>query len=72
MIAPHCLLPVVRKIAQDRKDKLGPQWTSWVGKAVRKLVRMPFDCAMKILIDYDECNRRSKAYFSPIQMGTFA
>ncbi|KAG2073160.1 hypothetical protein BDR04DRAFT_1152514 [Suillus decipiens] len=27
----------VRKIAKDRKDKLGPQWTSWVGKAVKKL-----------------------------------
>lgn len=27
----------VRKIAEERKDKLGPNWTSWVGKAVRKL-----------------------------------
>ncbi|KAG1855679.1 hypothetical protein DFJ58DRAFT_785911 [Suillus subalutaceus] len=27
----------VRKIAKDRKDKLGPQWASWVGKAVKKL-----------------------------------
>ncbi|KAG1747452.1 hypothetical protein EDB19DRAFT_1687511 [Suillus lakei] len=27
----------VRKIAKDRKDKLGPQWASWVGKTVKKL-----------------------------------
>lgn len=27
----------VRKTAQERKDKLGPNWASWVGKAVRKL-----------------------------------
>ncbi|KAG2143089.1 hypothetical protein DEU56DRAFT_979515 [Suillus clintonianus] len=27
----------VRKIAKDRKDRLGPQWASWVGKAVKKL-----------------------------------
>ncbi|KAG2341687.1 hypothetical protein BDR05DRAFT_965117 [Suillus weaverae] len=27
----------VRKIAKNRKDKLGPQWASWVGKAVKKL-----------------------------------
>ncbi|KAG2127651.1 uncharacterized protein EDB93DRAFT_1332626 [Suillus bovinus] len=27
----------VRKTAKDRKDKLGPQWASWVGKAVKKL-----------------------------------
>ncbi|KAG0706879.1 hypothetical protein DFH29DRAFT_92077 [Suillus ampliporus] len=27
----------VKKIAKERKDKLGPQWASWVGKAVKKL-----------------------------------
>ncbi|OAX36352.1 hypothetical protein K503DRAFT_311745 [Rhizopogon vinicolor AM-OR11-026] len=27
----------VRKTAKDRKDKLGPQWASWVGKAVKRL-----------------------------------
>ncbi|KAG1730860.1 uncharacterized protein EDB91DRAFT_1349549 [Suillus paluster] len=27
----------VRKIAKEKKDKLGPQWASWVGKAVKKL-----------------------------------
>ncbi|KAH7926153.1 hypothetical protein BV22DRAFT_1194612 [Leucogyrophana mollusca] len=27
----------VRKIAQTKKDKLGPQWSSWVTKAVHKL-----------------------------------
>lgn len=27
----------VRNIAQDKKDKLGPKWASWVGKAVRRL-----------------------------------
>ncbi|KAI6040909.1 hypothetical protein EDC04DRAFT_1393727 [Pisolithus marmoratus] len=27
----------VRKTAQERKDKLGPNWATWVGKAVRKL-----------------------------------
>lgn len=27
----------VRKTAQERRDKLGPNWASWVGKAVRKL-----------------------------------
>lgn len=30
----------MRKIAKIRKDKLGPQWASWVGKAVKKLVRL--------------------------------
>lgn len=28
----------VRKSAQEKKDKLGPQWSRWVGKAVHKLV----------------------------------
>ena len=42
-------LLVVRRIAQDKKDELGPRWTSWVGKAVRRLVRMPFDSATKSL-----------------------
>ncbi|KIJ12204.1 hypothetical protein PAXINDRAFT_181643, partial [Paxillus involutus ATCC 200175] len=27
----------VRKIAESRKEKLGPQWTNWVGRAVHKL-----------------------------------
>ncbi|KAG6335228.1 hypothetical protein ID866_3854 [Astraeus odoratus] len=27
----------VRRIADERKDKLGPKWRTWVGKAVRKL-----------------------------------
>ncbi|KIJ61551.1 hypothetical protein HYDPIDRAFT_42526 [Hydnomerulius pinastri MD-312] len=27
----------VRKTAESRKDKLGPQWANWVGKAVHKL-----------------------------------
>jgi hypothetical protein len=29
---------IVKKTAQARKDKLGPKWSSWVGKAVHKLV----------------------------------
>ncbi|KAH7886966.1 hypothetical protein F5I97DRAFT_1871774 [Phlebopus sp. FC_14] len=32
----------VRKMAQARKDKLGPQWTSWVGKAVHRLEEQGF------------------------------
>ncbi|RDB30647.1 hypothetical protein Hypma_005764 [Hypsizygus marmoreus] len=27
----------VRKTAQERKDKLGPLWSNWVGKAIHKL-----------------------------------
>ncbi|KAF9225774.1 hypothetical protein BS17DRAFT_777657 [Gyrodon lividus] len=27
----------VRKFAESRKEKLGPQWTNWVGRAVHKL-----------------------------------
>lgn len=34
------LVKIVKKIAKDREDKLGPQWASWVGKAVKKLVRL--------------------------------
>ncbi|KAG1888062.1 hypothetical protein F4604DRAFT_1715476 [Suillus subluteus] len=37
----------VRKIAKDRKDKLGPQWASWVGKAVKKLVRLNISSSLK-------------------------
>jgi hypothetical protein len=37
----------VRKIAKNRKDKLGPQWASWVGKAVKKLVRLNLPSFLK-------------------------
>jgi hypothetical protein len=30
--------PAVRKAAEEKKDKMGPQWSRWVGKAVHKLV----------------------------------
>ncbi|KIK76184.1 hypothetical protein PAXRUDRAFT_835432 [Paxillus rubicundulus Ve08.2h10] len=38
----------VRKMADSRKEKLGPQWTNWVGRAVHKLedqgILKPVDC----------------------------
>ncbi|KAF8961768.1 hypothetical protein BDZ97DRAFT_1827975 [Flammula alnicola] len=35
--AIHQQLCVLKKTAQAKKDKLGPRWTHWVGKAVSKL-----------------------------------
>ncbi|KAH7912363.1 hypothetical protein BJ138DRAFT_1083724 [Hygrophoropsis aurantiaca] len=32
----------VRKMAQEKKDKLGPQWAHWVAKAVHKLEEQGF------------------------------
>jgi hypothetical protein len=32
-------LATVLKTANARKDKLGPHWKNWVGKAVHRLVR---------------------------------
>ena len=30
---------IVRKNAESRKDKLGPQWSTWVTRTLKKLVR---------------------------------
>ena len=32
---------LVKKDAQEKKDKLGPNWSHWVGRALTKMVRLP-------------------------------
>ncbi|KAF8887571.1 hypothetical protein BD779DRAFT_1672702 [Infundibulicybe gibba] len=47
----------IKKTAQARKDKLGPQWSNWVGKAVHKLedegILMPTEPAGSITLTKD-------------------
>lgn len=56
--SPYATL--VRKTAEAKKDRLGPQWETWVKKTVHKLVRR-YEIDNVILLSHAPLFRRTKA-----------